>query len=225
MNPLKMLVEQLIENPKARNNRLKLAIVSGTTARSGITEKIRGISTKPDEVPPYLGRFYNWVKAQPEYHDLGIDEIIQVLQREVTFDQLKQGGSADKTEIPIITQDLPKSEPGDTSKTIDIKFTDQEIYYLAQRIGQLGDEAAMQMGINLAAEREDIESVVRRFSEQAGSSIEEEQIGPSLLKKLSVFLQDKKTVLLANTDEDAQYSLALLSGIDSEEKLQQLLSS
>lgn len=210
---------QGIENPKAKNNRLKLAILSGATARSNMFEKIRRIATKPDDIPPYLGGFYNWVKAQPEYQNLTIEELIGVIKREIAFENLRQ--TVDSVGTVNTPEGSSEVDSLEEKEEVDSKFDKAEAFFIARRIDKLDDgAAATEAGIDLKPDdRNEIRVMVQRFSTEQSVPEDERQLKATVISKLGIFIGDKKRVLLHNGDEDIQYLLALLSGFDSEEKI------
>lgn len=217
-----------------------------------IMSKLRLASTRTDEVPHYTAELLKWINEQPEYANLSPDELETVLFRRVTFDTLQQRAGVQPTikiemtippslnglmpavevvetapapapVIEVTAEQLPIEPIVEVVEEIGPQLSLSEAYLLAQRLSSLGAEVLTNLGIKLASDdREEVEATIARLSANPEASLDDPQAGLRLFKKLMAFAKDKQTIFMANEDEDVQYLLTLLAGVDSEDVIRKL---
>lgn len=104
------------------------------------------------QLPPRLARFFDWIKDQPEYTNLSMDDMVSVVQRQITFEDLRQ-----KTEFPASTA----ARPDEKTETLSSTAPTPVITELEQVRGPIFKEEAERSGtINLILIQEEKAVVV-----------------------------------------------------------------
>ena len=152
----------------------------------------------------------------------------RVVKEDVALNVGTQNGKEEDETIPDSRRPLT-TEPGkiasETEETLNPQLSGAEIYRLGQKLQNGEEEVLNKLGIRLPAEdREAIAEVLQRLGSFPDVIEASEKAGETLVKKLNAFIEDKQTVFMANIeDEDAQFLLTFLAGIDSGDKIAQLL--
>lgn len=219
--------------------------------RSNIAYKLNEAARNPNYIPHFMDAFLQWVKNQPEYSNLTIAEVAAFFKGNLKFRDLRvkfnRPQADQKTEealvepaveesissieqsaeqkvgelaasIKEVVAPIEETAPIPERATSDAKFTPSETTLLAQLIYQ----ASKQLGIDLLDEdRDEVKKIQDRLSQETDGVVDLENFGA----KLIAFIKDKKTVFMANPEnEDAQYLLTLLV-MTSEDKIRGFLNS
>lgn len=131
------------------------------------------------------------------------------------------------TSAPATTKATGESQPS-TSEVNNLVESNKlgaiENYLLAKSLAETTQEELSEIGINLTEEdRQEIAATHRRLEPASKDPQQITQASERLLRILSAYINDKQKVFMDNIDnEDAQFLLATLAPIQSDEDLQKL---
>lgn len=197
-------------------------------AAPDIINKLKDAEAAPQEVPPILAKFIEWLTRQPEYENLDMSDLAAIANREISFEEVrrKAGLDAEASSNPDAagTERPVTSEQGEK---VDRKLNSREIVLIADAL--LATEPEVLAGIGITLEEGDLRQIraIRGRAKEGDMSTEQAlEARETLLKKMFAFVEDPEESFLANTDnEDAQSVLATFAGIESEDGLVTILTT
>ncbi len=234
-----------ITDERERDDKEKNSQIASYSARSAIIVKLQRVKTNAQDIPPKVASFLEWVKTQPEYVNLSVDDISLIIQRQITFDEIRQKASQAVNILQIESQpteeqavsgeqtesvpQLPSIQASESRATEPqtLQLTGPELHLLAQKLLQAAPAVLERTGIRIhTADREEIGGIMGRLASSPETLRASETSLESLTQKLAAYLKDKEKVFMENvSNEDAQYLITFVAGISSEDLLKEFLSS
>lgn len=243
----------LLENITDEETRAKREIVyqaSFREARERAFERLVQSDANPDKALPHLSQFKKWIKSNPEYANLSMNDLYIVLRRSISFDELLQKQNVTHTQEQIVT--IPVVDEASLKKAQDVfvesvvtdevtqipsfietetptndELTPVETYLLAQLLSSENRNVLSKYGITVGLEdRPQIREIAEKYASQVenldeGAQSKQREV---LLNKLIGYVGNKEEVFMANlANENALFLLAFMAGVTSEDTMKELL--
>lgn len=128
---------------------------------------------------------------------------------------------------PAIRIETPIPVAREVEERLNPQLSGAEMYLLGQQLREKDGEVLSALGIRLPEDdRVAVGEILQRLGSYQDVVEESASAGEALTKKLIAFQRDKQSVFMANMDdEDAQFLLTFLAGVESEDQISQLLDT
>lgn len=112
--------ERLVGEDESRvKSEIETTVLQLYNIRAGGLDKLRNWEKMPVAAPRYARTIWAWIREQPEYKGLSVDELKQVLTRETSYDDLRRRLEADKiekasvshTQLGLLVREASVNEP------------------------------------------------------------------------------------------------------------------
>ncbi len=208
------MLEPLIVDDKRKKT--YSLITTGRYVREHIFEKLRKFESQ-SKVPNRINNFFDWLKSQPEYEGLNVDQLAQVAERVLSFSDIKVRNfqeplSADRKDTRE-TEEIPEGSN---------KLSKKELGILASVI--IGNNRGGKLNIQHPDDKKKIVLIGEQMSASSYEAGEIVLIEERLTKKFKAFVGDKTAVFRENMEsEEAQYLLAFLAGLETPGQIEELI--
>ena len=176
-----------------------------------------------DQVAPLVRNFLNWVERQPYYDGFAVEDIIKVLERKMSFDEVVEAIKVVGRETNHAKKNGKK--PDDENQTFQPRLNRQHKYLIVERILALDPKERQKLGILLSPEDKTRLSNIRRKIEQSVPNIAFTARGytDTLVAKLKMALANQDLYLKHLKDGESYLIYQCLKGVRTQAQIEELI--